>query len=307
MDLEVLKTVVQLVSGALIGACIGMTGIGGGVLLLPVLTLGFGLPSTVAVGTAHLYSCLCKLPAVFFHFRQGTIRFRTSAYFMAGAVPVSVAVALWITGYAGGMDPADPAWRELQTNLRQFIAAVVMLSGLLILWHMFMRPGSRAVTGEADQASEAVQVTQAGQAVQAGQADQAGQAVQADQRVSARVTGAKIVLAVALGAVIGGLIASTSVGSGILIVPLMIIIFRLTAVDTVGSSIFIALSLTFTSSIIYAGSSQLDLAIAVTMAAGSLVGVPMGVRMSRRIPERYLQITITGLVLVAGGVMLFGG
>ncbi|MCY3555368.1 MAG: sulfite exporter TauE/SafE family protein [Gemmatimonadetes bacterium] len=286
MDLEVLKTVVQLVSGALIGACIGMTGIGGGVLLLPVLTLGFGLPSTVAVGTAHLYSCLCKLPAVFFHFRQGTIRFRTSAYFMAGAVPVSVAVALWITGYAGGMDPVDPAWRELQTNLRQFIAAVVILSGLLILWHMFMRPGSRAVTD------------------QAGQADQA---IQADQRVSARVSGAKIVLAVALGAVIGGLIASTSVGSGILIVPLMIIIFRLTAVDTVGSSIFIALSLTFTSSIIYAGSSQLDLAIAVTMAAGSLVGVPLGVRMSRRIPERYLQITITGLVLVAGGVMLFGG
>lgn len=298
MDLEVLKTVVQLVSGALIGACIGMTGIGGGVLLLPVLTLGFGLPSTVAVGTAHLYSFLCKLPAVFFHFRQGTIRFRTSAYFLAGAVPVSVAVALWITGYAGGMDPTDPAWRELQTNLRRFIAVVVMLSGLLILWHMFMRPVSRAVRAVKDRA---VQERQAGQSVQA------GQAVQESQRISARVTGAKIVLAVALGAVIGGLIASTSVGSGILIVPLMIIIFRLTAVDTVGSSIFIALSLTFTSSIIYAGSSQLDLAIAVTMAAGSLVGVPLGVRMSRRLPERYLQITIMGLVLVAGGVMLFGG
>jgi len=277
MDVDVLTTVVQLVSGALIGACIGMTGIGGGVLILPVLTLGFGLPSTVAVGTAHLYSCLCKLPAVFFHFRQGTIRFRTSAYFLAGAVPATVAVALWITGYAGAMDQNDPAWQELQANLRRFIAAVVILSGLLILWHMFMRPGSHAP------------------------------ADQADQRIPVRATGAKVVLVAALGAVIGGLIASTSVGSGILIVPLMIIIFRLTAVDTVGSSIFIALTLTFTSSIIYAGSSQLDLAIAVTMAAGSLVGVPVGVRMSRRIPERYLQITITGLVLVAGAVMLAGG
>lgn len=274
MDVDFLTTVVQLVAGALIGACIGMTGIGGGVLILPVLTLGFGLPSTVAVGTAHLYSCLCKLPAVFFHFRQGTIRFRTSAYFLAGAVPATVAVALWITGYAGAMDQADQAWQELQANLRRFIAAVVILSGLLILWHMFMRPGSHAP---------------------------------ADQRNPARVTGAKVVLVAALGAVIGGLIASTSVGSGILIVPLMIIIFRLTAVDTVGSSIFIALSLTFTSSIIYAGSSQLDLVIAVTMAAGSLVGVPVGVRMSRRIPERYLQITITGVVLVAGVIMLTGG
>ena len=283
MDVSVLTTVMQLVSGALIGACIGMTGIGGGVLILPVLTLGFGLPSTVAVGTAHLYSCLCKLPAVFFHFRQGTIRFRTSAYFLVGAVPATVAVALWITGYAGAMDPADPAWRALQTNLRQFIAAVVILSGLLILWHMFMRPGSRAPAGEA------------------GQADQAG------DRIPSRVTGAKVFLVAVLGIVIGGLIAATSVGSGILIVPLMIIIFRLTAVDTVGSSIFIALTLTLTSSIIYAGSSQLDLAIAVTMAAGSLVGVPLGVRMSRRIPERHLQITITGLVLAAGVVMLAGG
>ncbi len=280
MDVNILTTVVQLVSGALIGACIGMTGIGGGVLILPVLTLGFGLPSTVAVGTAHLYSCLCKLPAVFFHFRQGTIRFRTSAYFLVGAVPSTVAVALWITGYAGAMDQADPAWQELQANLRRFIAAVVILSGLLILWHMFMRPGSHAP------------------------ADQAGQA---GKQISARVTGTKVMLVAALGAIIGGLIASTSVGSGILIVPLMIIIFRLTAVDTVGSSIFIALTLTLTSSIIYAGSSQLDLAIAVTMAAGSLVGVPVGVRMSRRIPERYLQTTITGLVLVAGVVMLAGG
>lgn len=283
MDLDVLNTVVQLVSGALIGACIGMTGIGGGVLLLPVLTLGFGLPSTVAVGTAHLYSCLSKLPAVFFHFRQGTIRFRTSAFFLAGALPVSVAVALWISGYAGDMYPADPAWRELQTNLRRFVAVVVILSGLLILWHMFLWPVSRAVK------------------------DRTGQAGQAGQRISARVRGAKIGIAVAMGAVIGALIASTSVGSGILIVPLMIIIFRLTAVDTVGSSIFIALALTFTSSIIYAGNSQLDLAIAVTMAAGSLVGVPLGVRMSRRLSERYLQITITGLVLVAGLIMLTGG
>ncbi|MCY3712130.1 MAG: sulfite exporter TauE/SafE family protein [Gemmatimonadetes bacterium] len=301
MELEVLKTVVQLVSGALIGACIGMTGIGGGVLLLPVLTLGFGLPSTVAVGTAHLYSFLCKLPAVFFHFRQGTIRFRTSVYFLAGAVPVSVAVALWITGYAGDMDPADPAWRELQTNLRQFIAAVVILSGLMILWHTFLRPVSRVLKARAGLAGKA------GQAGQAGQESQVGLVGLAVRRISARITGAKIALAVVLGAVIGGLIASTSVGSGILIVPIMIIVYRLTAVDTVGSSIFIALSLTFTSSIIYAGSSQLDLAIAVTMAAGSLVGVPLGVRMSRRIPERYLQITITGLVLVAGGVMLLGG
>ena len=93
-------------------------------------------------------------------------------------------------------------------------------------------------------------------------------------------------------------------GSGILIVPLLIIILGLAAVDTVGSSIFIALLLTSTSSIIYAGSNQLDLTTAITMAAGSFLGVPIGVRMSKKIPEHFLQITITTLVLAAGLFML---
>ncbi len=273
--MDVLTTVMQLGAGALIGACIGMTGIGGGVLILPVLTLGFGLPSTVAVGTAHLYTCLCKIPAAIFHFRQGTIRFRTSAYLLAGAVPGTVAVALWITDYTGALDPSGTAWQALQSNLRQFIAAVVILSALLILWHMLMGRGSRAATGDRI-------------------------------RNRVRVTGAKIVLVPLLGTVIGGLIAATSVGSGVLIVPLMIVIFRLTAVDTVGSSIFIALLLTLASSIIYAGSSQMDIATAMVMAAGSLVGVPAGVRMSGRIRERQLQVTITGLALAAGALMLVG-
>lgn len=271
--MDALTIGVQLLAGALIGACIGMTGIGGGVLILPVLTLGFGLPSTVAVGTAHLYSFLCKLPAVFFHFKQGTVRLRTSLYFLVGALPVTVAVAFWITGYVGSMEQEDPAWFELQENLRKFIATVVILSGLMILWHMLIRHKAQAIEG---------------------------------RKSSSPYSCSKIVLVALLGAVIGGLIAATSVGSGILIVPLMIIIFGLSAVDTVGSSIFVALVLTFTSSIIYVGTSQVDFAVSLTMAAGSLIGVPAGVRMSRKIPERYLQIIITGLVLTAGVFMLIG-
>ena len=115
----------------------------------------------------------------------------------------------------------------------------------------------------------------------------------------------KKLVAILMGAVIGALIASTSVGGGILIVPMLIIIFGLTAVETVGSSIFIAVVLTLLSSLVYAGSSQLDLSTAIIMAAGSLVGVPVGARYSKRLPDRLLQLIITGIVCLAGGLMLW--
>ena len=49
------------------------------------------------------------------------------------------------------------------------------------------------------------------------------------------------VLCIVLGALIGGLIGATSVGGGVLIVPMLIIVFGLSAARTVGSSIFIAM------------------------------------------------------------------
>ncbi|HCQ04997.1 MAG TPA: hypothetical protein DIT99_31960, partial [Candidatus Latescibacteria bacterium] len=63
--------------------------------------------------------------------------------------------------------------------------------------------------------------------------------------------------------------------------------------------------LTLLSSLVYAGSSQLDLSTAIIMAAGSFVGVPLGVRYSKKLSDRLLQLVITGIVCVAGALMLW--
>jgi len=273
MDFDVPTIAIKLLAGLIIGASIGLTGIGGGVLVLPTLTLLFGFPPTVAVGTANLYSFLCKLSATYFHLKQKTIVFNTSGYFLAGAAPANLAVAIGLTWYASLLQEDEVAWQALQKNLQQFIALVVIVSALLVLWNLFSKPGSRAPGPKAD----------------------------ADHQKTKK----KKLVAILMGAVIGALIASTSVGGGILIVPMLIIIFGLTAVETVGSSIFIAVVLTLLSSLVYAGSSQLDLSTAIIMAAGSLVGVPIGARYSKRLPDRLLQLIITGIVCLAGGLMLW--
>jgi len=275
MDLDVPMIAVKLLTGLVIGASIGLTGIGGGVLVLPTLTLLFGLPPTVAVGTANLYSFLCKLSATYFHYKQKTIAFGTSGCFLMGAIPANLAVSIGLTSYAASLQEDEAAWQAFQANLHRFIALIVIVSALLILWNLVSKPGSRAPgprTEGTDQKSKKYKKTAA---------------------------------AVMMGAVIGALIASTSIGGGILIVPMLIIIFGLNAVETVGSSVFIALILTLLSSLVYAGSSQLDLSTAIIMAAGSFVGVPLGVRYSKKLSDRLLQLVITGIVCVAGALMLW--
>ena len=67
MPLLALKVLV----GFIVGLLIGMTGVGGGVLLLPVLIFGLRVPAIVAVGSDALFNFFTKIPAGLLHFKKG--------------------------------------------------------------------------------------------------------------------------------------------------------------------------------------------------------------------------------------------
>ena len=90
--------------GAAIGFCIGMTAIGGGILAVPALALGFGLDPSVCVGTASLYTFLTKIFSTYRHFKLGTIRYRISAYFLLGAIPGAGIGAWYVNARVGTQD-----------------------------------------------------------------------------------------------------------------------------------------------------------------------------------------------------------
>jgi len=68
--------------------------------------------------------------------------------------------------------------------------------------------------------------------------------------------------------------------------------------------VFIAVGLTFISSIIYLIGGQLDVWTAVIMAAGSIASVPFGVKLSKRLPDELLQSIVGILILIAGALMI---
>jgi uncharacterized membrane protein YfcA len=267
--LSILELAVRLVLGLLIGFCIGLTGVGGGVLVLPALTLLLKMNPVVAVGTASSYAFLTKVSATFHHIQLKTIDWTISLLFLAGALPANAAVSFWITH------------REMNSEflhaLKLFITGTVFVCVGVMVMNLIGQIRKAKSGGTRKTLSE---------------------------RIAARPHHSRI-LGVVMGAVVGGLIGATSIGGGVLIVPMLMILFGLETRRTVGSSIFIAVVLTLLTSLIYSKGGAMDWTTAIVMSAGSLVGVPPGSKLSVKMPDKILQGVVIALIFGAAVLMLF--
>ena len=81
--------------GLIVGALVGLTGVGGGSLMTPILVLIFGLPPAVAVGTDLLFSASTKLVATASFGFSRRVDWRIVARLAIGSVPAAAAVVLW--------------------------------------------------------------------------------------------------------------------------------------------------------------------------------------------------------------------
>lgn len=78
-------------AGFVVGICVGLTGVGGGALMTPILVMGFAIPTVLAVGTDLVYAALTKASGVWFHARKGSIRWRLAGYLSLGSLPSTLA------------------------------------------------------------------------------------------------------------------------------------------------------------------------------------------------------------------------
>ena len=78
-----------IVAGLVVGFLIGLTGVGGGILLTPVLVL-LSVPPTIAVGTDLFYGSVTKLVGTYQHWKQNSIHWNWVGYMAVGSVPSAV-------------------------------------------------------------------------------------------------------------------------------------------------------------------------------------------------------------------------
>jgi uncharacterized membrane protein YfcA len=76
-------------SGFLVGLIVGVTGVGGGSLMTPLLVLVFGVAPVTAVGTDLLFAALTKTGGAWAHARRGNVAWSVVGWLAAGSVPAS--------------------------------------------------------------------------------------------------------------------------------------------------------------------------------------------------------------------------
>ncbi|NTV10438.1 MAG: sulfite exporter TauE/SafE family protein [Zoogloea sp.] len=86
------------VAGFSVGAIVGLTGVGGGSLMTPLLVLLFGIHPSVAVGTDLLYAAVTKASGTLAHGRKGSVDWQITWRLATGSIPAA-AVTLSLLGY----------------------------------------------------------------------------------------------------------------------------------------------------------------------------------------------------------------
>lgn len=81
---------VYILSGFLVGCIVGVTGVGGGSLMTPLLVLFFGIAPTVAVATDLLYAAITKAGGIWAHQRRKNIEWKLVGHLAAGSIPMAV-------------------------------------------------------------------------------------------------------------------------------------------------------------------------------------------------------------------------
>lgn len=85
-------------SGFVVGLLVGLTGVGGGSLMTPMLVLLFHIKPAVAVGTDLLYASVTKTVGIFAHGKLGNIDWRIVKLLAIGSIPASVLTTLYLKG-----------------------------------------------------------------------------------------------------------------------------------------------------------------------------------------------------------------
>lgn len=250
--------------GLVVGLLVGLTGMGGGVIMTPLLMLGLGMPATAAVGTDLAYSTVTKLAGTWQHWRQGTVDGRVVRALATGSVPATlVAVGALVLLHRGGAEAEVDAWLKRAIAVMLCIAAVLMLRRVL-------RGGTTH--------------------------DAIGAVSEMAPLPTKRL--------IAIGVLGGFLVGLTSIGSGSLIIALLVMVISLRPDRLVGTDVAHALFLVGTAALAHLlFLRDVDLALAGKLLVGSIPGVLIGSRLTLRVPRRPLQIGLATLLLTTAFTM----
>ena len=249
----------KILVGFVVGVLIGMSGIGGGVLLLPVLIFGLRVPPIIAVGSDALFNFFTKIPASLLHWKKGTVRRKVVVALALGSIPgsiVGVNLLMYIRRLYG-----DGVNNFIKTTVGVLLIIVPIL--LMLQRRIEERVANRPPTMKGF----------------------AGMAV--------------------IGLAAGVLVGMTSVGSGSIIMMLLLLFYSFPPKVNVGTDIVHAVVLTGITGLLHFHYGNVDPRLVVSLLIGSIPGGLLGSHLSTRMPMLWLRRILCTLLLITGARMLW--
>ncbi len=269
-----------LASGLLIGFFSGLTGVGGGFLLTPILIM-FGVPPTVAAASGSNSIVATSSCAVCAHFRLGNVDVKLGTILLLGS----------LCGSAVGVEALKVLMALGGANLLIRVCYVVVLSG--VGGYMFA-DGLRDLAGRARAVGQPAP----------------SRLQQLARRLPWQIdfphSGVKhsILLPFVLCTLVGILTAIMGVGGGFLLVPLLVYLLRIPLRMAVGTSLFqILFTCVAVTYMLSVTNCTVDLELAILLGAGSTVGALLGVQLNQRLRGDHLKIVLATLALVVAARM----
>jgi len=129
-------------SGFSVGLVVGLTGVGGGSLMTPLLVLVFGVAPVTAVGTDLLFAALTKTGGAWAHARRGNVTWEVVSLLAAGSVPASVVTLLLLHMYV-----PDPGKLSAIVSVALGLALILTAGALLFREQLHAWAARRAAPG----------------------------------------------------------------------------------------------------------------------------------------------------------------
>lgn len=261
----------MIVGAFAVGIIVGLTGMGGGALMTPMLVLFFGVSPLTAVSSDLVASAVMKPVGSVVHLRRGTVNLKLVAYLSIGSVPAAFCGVLVLRALGEGAD--------VQAAVKTVLGGAILFSATMLLIRAYMRLTERARSR-----------------------DGRGEPLSQD-RPDVVV---RPVLTILLGVVGGLIVGMTSVGSGsLIIIGLMMLYPGLTASRLVGTDLVQAVPLVASAALGHLLFGDLDFSVSLPLIIGSVPGAFIGAQLSSRLPGGAIR-RVLAFVLLASGLKLLG-
>jgi uncharacterized membrane protein YfcA len=258
------------IAGLIVGFVVGLTGMGGGALMTPILILVFGVDPTKAVSSDLVVSLLMKPVAAYSHIRRKTVNWVLVKWLVIGSVPGAF-VGVYVIKLMGD-DEATQNFIKQALGVALLLSVTFMLGKAVISLRQYYRDKAAGIETSRSSVFDIV---------------------------------AKPVPTIIVGFLGGVIVGMTSVGSGsLIIVGLLLLYPLLRASDLVGTDLVQAIPLVGAAALGHVLIGDFDATTTVWLLVGALPGAFLGSRVSSRTGQAGIVRRALALVLLASGLKL---